>query len=98
MQYTTPAASYQPLLFYLFDQKQRHGTIKSRYAIVLSNQREFDSFVTDYMSEEFQQNLRQAVLSPNGAAAKTVLQKLVPVLTGGPRNTVFGVLERSSIR
>ena len=32
MQFTTNAASCQPLLFYLFDQLQRHGSIKSMHA------------------------------------------------------------------
>ena len=95
MQYTTTAASCQPLLFYLFDQKQRHGTIKSMYAKALSNEQDFDRFVSDYMSDDFQQKLQEAVLRPHSSSAKHVLGKLVPVLTGGSKKTVFGALERN---
>jgi len=61
MQFTTNAASCQPLLFYLFDQIQRHGSIKGMYAKQVQNKSEFAKFADEYVSETFQEKLKEAV-------------------------------------
>ena len=47
MQFTTNAASCQPLLFYLFDQLQRHGSIKGMHAKDAQNPGEFAKFAEE---------------------------------------------------
>ena len=96
MQFTTSAASCQLLLFYLFDRKQRHGTIQSMSAKIKQDPRAFENFTKTFMSTSFQQDLQRAVADPEGRAAKKVMSKLVPVMTAGSRKVSFGALQRRS--
>ena len=95
MQFTTNAASCRPLLFYLFDQMQRHGSIRGVHAKEAQNPSEFAKFAEDYMSESFQQKLKEAVKDPHGKIAKQVMKKIEPILTGGGKRTTYGALART---
>ena len=95
LQYTTSAASNRPLLFQLFESMWRHGVIAGMHAKYGSNQKEFEKFADEYVSEEFQTKLRAAIKNSEGSAAKYVLKRLVPVLTFAGRKSVFGALERN---
>ena len=94
MQFTNAASSCQLLLFYLFDMKQRHSTIQGMHAKIRKDPKAFESFTKTFMSRNFQSKLLKAVAIPDGADAKFVLKRLVPMLTTGGKNTVFGALER----
>ena len=94
LQFTSNAASCQPLLFYLFNQKQRHGTIKGMHAKYTSNEDSFQKFAKDYLSTSFQNKLKEAVMNPEGTVAKGVLKKIEPVLTGGGKQTIFGAVQQ----
>jgi hypothetical protein len=97
-QYTTAAGSCRPLLFYLFDQLQRHQSIRGMHVKSLSDKESFDNFVSEYMSPQFQGRLRRAVKAPHSKDGKYVLKKLVPILASGGRKTVFGAVERYESR
>ena len=94
MQFTTNAASCQPLLFYLFDQLQRFGSIRGMYAKA-QNKREFAKFAEEYLSESFQEKLKEAVKDPHGKVAKQIMKKIEPFLTGGGKLTTYGALARA---
>ncbi len=96
MQFTNAAATCQLLLFYLFDRKQRHSTIRNMHAKIRQDPNAFEEFTKMFMSAKFQADLQQAVENPNGKAAQRVMRRLVPVLTSGGKRTVFGALERRS--
>ena len=76
MQFTTNAASCQPLLFYLFDQPQTHGSIKGMCAKQVQNKSEFAKFAEEYVSETFQEKLKEAVKDPHGKTGKEVMKKV----------------------
>jgi hypothetical protein len=95
MQFTANAASCQPLLFYLFDQLQRHGSIKGMHAKQVQNKKEFTKFAEEYLSESFQEDLKAAVKDPHGKIGKKVLKKIEPILSGGGRLTSYGALARA---
>ena len=95
MQFTTNAASCQPLLFYLFDQIQRHGSIKGMYAKQVQNKSEFAKFADEYVSETFQEKLKEAVKDPHGKTGKEVMKKVEPILAGGGKLTIYGALARA---
>ena len=95
MQYTTSAASCRPLLFYLFDQKQRHASIKGMYAKVLSDKRAFDQLSKECKSPIFHERLQNAVKNPQCKDGKYIAKRLVPVLSFGGKKTVFGAMERN---
>jgi hypothetical protein len=96
MQFTTNAASCQPLLFYLFDQMQRHGSIKSMHAKQAhQNRNQFVKFAEEYLSEGFQEKLKVAVKDPHGKVAKGVLKKVEPILGGGGKRNTYGALARA---
>lgn len=96
LQYTNAAASSVLLLFFLFDQKQRHSTIRNMSAKVKQNPRAFEKFTKTFMSADFQTQLQKSVAKPDSKDAKKVLAKLVPILSTGGKKTVFGALERRS--
>ena len=93
LQYTSNGASCRPLLFYLFNQKQRHGTIKGMHAKYSSNKEAFSNFAQDYVSSSFQNKLKEAVRDPDGKVAKEVIQKIEPILVGGGKATIFGAVQ-----
>ena len=95
MQFTTNAATCRPLLFYLFDQLQRHGSIKGMHAKRTNKENEFAKFTEEFMSESFQEMLKEAVKYPHGKIGKKVLKKIEPILTGGGKRTTFGALARA---
>jgi hypothetical protein len=95
LQFTTNAASCRPLLFYLFDQMQRHGSIKGVRAKEAQNPSEFAKFAEEYMSESFQEKVKEAVKDPHGKIAKQVMKKMEPFLTGGGKRTTYGALARA---
>jgi len=94
-QFTTNAASCQPLLFYLFDQMQRHGSIKGMHAKEAQNPSEFAKFAEEFKSESFQEKLKEAIKDPHGKVAKQVMKKIEPILTGGGKRTTYGALARA---
>jgi hypothetical protein len=61
MQFTTSAATCRPLVFYLFDQMQRHGSIKGVHAKLVNNENAFAKFAEEFLSESFQEKLKEAV-------------------------------------
>ena len=95
MQFTTNAASCQPLLFYLFDQLQRHGSIKSMHAKQAHDKSQFVKFAEEYLSEGFQEKLKVAVKDPHGKIAKEVMKKIEPILSGGGKQNTYGALARA---
>jgi hypothetical protein len=95
MQFTTNAASCRPLLFYLFDQLQRHGSIKGMHAKRVNKENEFAKFAEEFMSESFQEKLKEAVKDPHGKVGREVMKKIEPVLTGGGKLTTYGALARA---
>jgi len=95
MQFTTNAASCRPLLFYLFDQMQRHGSIKGMHAKQAQNKSAFAKFAEEYMSESFQEKLKEAVKDPHGKIGKEVMKKIEPILAGGGKLTTYGALARA---
>ena len=95
MQFTTNAASCRPLLFYLFDQLQRHGSIKGMHAKRVNKENEFAKFAEEFMSESFQEKLKEAVKDPHGKVGKEVMKKIEPILTGGGKQTLYGALARA---
>ena len=96
LQFTCAAASCQLLLFYLFDRMQRHSTIRAMSAKVNQDPKAFEIFTKTFMSSSFQEQLRQAVANPKGKESKSVLRKLVHVMTTGSKKTVFLAMERRS--
>ena len=96
MQFTNAAAGCQLLLFYLFDRKQRHSTINNMAARVKQDPGAFEQFTKMFMSKEFQHQLQKSVANPECKEAKSVLNKLIPVMTSGSKKTSFGALERKS--
>ena len=96
MQFTSAAADCRLLLFYLFDRKQRMSTISTMHAKIKQNPKSFEQFTRTFMEKDFQTKLQNAVANPEGKDGKYVLNKLVPMLASGGRNTVFGALERRS--
>ena len=92
LQFTTAAASCQPLMFHLFDQKQRHETIRAVHAKTKEKQ-QWDKFVNEFMSPLFQDKLRKAVANPNSRAGKYVMKKLAPMLESSGKSATFGALE-----
>jgi hypothetical protein len=93
-QFTTSAGCCRPLLFYLFDQLQRHSTISAMHYKVMSDRKGFSEFTKEFLSVEFQVRLRNAVREPHSKEGKFVLQKIMPVLTSAGSKTVFGAVER----
>jgi hypothetical protein len=96
LQFTSAAADCRLLLFYLFDRKQRMSTISTMHAKVKQNPKSFEQFTRTFMEKDFQTKLQSAVANPEGKDGKYILNKLVPMLASGGRNTVFGALERRS--
>ena len=96
LQFTAHAATSRSLLFYLFDRKQRHLTVRAMSAKIRQDPKSFAEFTTKFCSSDFQDKLKMAVASPDGPEAKAVLKDLIPVLTCGGKRTVFGALERRS--
>ena len=94
MQFTQNAATNRLLLFYLFDRKQRMSTIRSMHAKIKQNPESFEKFTQTFMHKDFQTKLQNAVANPEGKDAKHILNKLVPMLACGGKQTVFGALER----
>jgi len=92
LQFTTAAASCQPLLFHLFDLMQRHETIRAVHAKTKEKQ-QWDKFVSEFMSPYFQDMLRKAVANPNKKAGKYVMKKLAPMLESAGKSATFGALE-----
>jgi hypothetical protein len=64
------------------------------HAKACSNKDGFKNFVSEYMSPEFQAKLRRAVQKPHSEDGKYVLKRVMPILTSGGRQTVFGAVER----
>ena len=95
MQFTTNAASCQPLLFQLFDQMKRQSAILGMHGKCVSDKEAFEEFAHEFSSEEFHEKMRDAVKDPAGESAKFVLRKIVPFLTTAGRKTVFGAVERN---
>ena len=95
MQFTTNAASCQPLLFQLFDQMKRQSAILGMHGKCVSDKEAFEEFAHEFSSEEFHEKMRDAVKNPAGESAKFVLRKIVPFLTTAGRKTVFGAVERN---
>jgi len=93
MQYTTAAASSTGLIFHLFDQMQRHDTIRAVHAKTLDS-RKFQDFVKEVTSDVFQGRLKKAVANPDSPDGKYVMKKLVPMLASAGRSATFGALER----
>ena len=93
MQFTTNAASCICLIFHLFDQMQRHSSIRSVHAKTM-NMKKFQGFVKEVTSDDFQVKLRNAVANPSSPDGRYVMKKLVPMLASAGRTTTFGALER----
>ena len=66
------------------------------HAKVKQNPKSFEQFTRTFMEKDFQTKLQSAVANPEGKDGKYILNKLVPMLASGGRNTVFGALERRS--
>jgi len=93
MQFTTAAASCQPLIFHLFDQMQRHETIKAVHAKT-QDREQWSKFVKEFMSNDFQGKLKQAVANPHSKNGRYVMKKLTPILNSTGKSATFGALER----
>ena len=94
-QFTNNAASCIPLIFYLFDKKQRYESIKGISTKVKSNKKDFKKFAKEIQSKEFQTQLRDAVANPKSRNAKKVLKKILPVLNVAGKKTCFGAVEKT---
>ena len=95
MQFTTNAASCRPLLFYLFDQLQRHGSIKGMHAKRVNKENEFAKFAEEFTSDSFREKLKEAIKDPHGKIGKEVMKKVEPILTGGGKLSAYGALARA---
>ena len=93
LQFTTAAASCQPLIFHLFDQMQRHETIRAVHAKTQDGE-QWSKFVQEFMSPVFQHKLRQAVADPHCKDGRYVMKKLTPILNSTGKSATFGALER----
>ena len=93
MQFNCAAASCVPLIFHLFDQMQRHQTIRSVHAKTQDKEK-FDAFVKMFTSDEFQDKLQKALVDPHGPEGREVIRKLSPMLASSGRSVTFGALER----
>ena len=90
-QYTRNAATNRELLFYLFDQLQRHQALSHISAKVRSNKNAFTDYYFLVQSLPFREQLARAIRRPKSREAAAVMAKLMPVLSmASPKNTCFG--------
>ena len=92
-QFTCAAASCAALIFYLFNQMQRHDVVRAVHAKTQDREK-FDDFVKEYTSPEFQAKLQKAVAKPHSPDGKYVMRKIAPMLTSVGRSVTFGAVER----
>lgn len=95
LQYTGHAARNHDLIFFLFDQAQRHGNINGINAAVRSHKKSFQKFTELVKDKDFQKKLRKAKRNPEGKTAKMVMDIVTPILTIGGNKTALGALERN---
>jgi hypothetical protein len=80
-QYTRIAATNRELLFYLFDQLQRHQALSHISAKVRSNKNPFTDYYKLVNSLSFREKLARAVKRPKSREASAVIAKLMPVVS-----------------
>ena len=95
-QYTTVPASCRELIFYLFDQKQRHATMRNMAAKVKSCPAAFEQYGKLIGSRSFAKKLQKGIQTPGGTEAKEVIAKILPILAIGGNRTPFGAFDQNS--
>ena len=96
LQYTTLPATCRELIFYLFDQKQRHSTISGMWAKVHSNPKAFEQYGALMSSREFPLKLQQAIEKPKSKEAKEIVSDILPILSMAGNRTPFGAMEQNA--
>lgn len=92
LQYTANAAKNSELIFYLFDQLQRHETLSRVTAKVESNKLAFQTFIKFTQSTTFKEKLKLAVKDVKSQEAKDIMSKLMPIMSiCAPIKSQFGL-------
>ena len=94
LQYTGNGARNHDLIFFLFDQLQRHGNINGINAVVRSHKRSFERFKDLVKNPEFQRIIKEAKKDPKGKIAQIVMDIVAPILKIAGNKTSVGALER----
>lgn len=95
LQYTGHAARNKELIFFLFNQAQRHGNTRGVKAVVRSNKESFKRFSDLVIDENFKKKIRKAKKNPEGKTAKEIMETVATVLTIGGNKTDLGSVERN---
>ena len=95
LQYTGHAARNKDLIFFLFNQTQRHGNIGGINAVVRSNKESFKRFTELVRNEDFKKKIQRAKKKPDGKTAEEIMRIVTPILTIGGNKTCLGSLERN---
>ncbi len=92
LQHGANAAENSELLFYMFDQLQRHEVLSRVAAKVNGNKRAFMAFGELARSTEFKEKVKVACKEVKSAEAREVLAKLMPIMTiCAPSKSQFGL-------
>ena len=96
LQHTGTAGRCHELIFFLFDQKQRHSNISGINSVVRNHKGCFEQFTSLVRNKGFRKLVTKAKRDPNSKEAKQILKIVTPVLTTGGNKTSFGSLERNN--
>ena len=96
LQHTTIPATCRELIFYLFDQKQRHAANISMWTKVHANPDAFQKFGEMMSSDAFASSLKNAIDNPKGKEAADIMSQILPVLSSSGRKIGFGAMEKST--
>ena len=96
-QFTVRAATTPDLLFFLFNQQQRHEHIRGVNAKVKTNKKSFKLYQELLKSKDFKKKLNVAIKKPNSKEAKEVFKKISPVLKVSGRRAPFGAFQKSDV-
>ena len=95
LQYTGTAGRSHEIIFFLFNQVQRHGNVTGVNSLVRNHRDCFDEFTALVRNKKFRKQLQKAKKDPKGKIAKKVMNIVTPILTTGGNKTCLGSLERN---
>ena len=95
LQYTGTAGRSHEIIFFLFNQVQRHGNVTGVNSVVRSHRECFDEFTALVSNKKFRKELQKAKKDPKGKIAKKIMKIVTPILTTGGNKTCLGSLERN---